>query len=130
MDVRALLSSVTASLLDRKGRVALNVAGAAIGTAAVVLLTALGSGASTNIARELLGLTVEERPLSIEEVIAEGEEMFCTGTAWTLQSVREIVYRDRTVTFEGETTRKQLYDMLRGIQLGEREDPFDWIRKV
>jgi putative ABC transport system permease protein len=41
-----------ASILDRKARVALNVAGTAIGTAAVILLVALGQGAKESIISE------------------------------------------------------------------------------
>jgi branched-chain amino acid aminotransferase len=82
------------------------------------------------IARDVLKIRVEERPLPIEEVIEEGEEMFCTGTAWTLQGIREIVYRDRTCGFRKEETRKALLEILRGIQTGAREDPFGWVREV
>lgn len=94
------------------------------------ILPGITRDSTIRVARELHGLQVEERPLSIEEVCDEGVEMFCTGTAWTLQSVREIEYRDRTVSFTSEETRHILYDTLRGIQLGEREDPFDWILEV
>src|SRR4029453_10453230 len=80
------------------------------------------------VARKLLGLKVEERALPIEEVVDAGEEVFCTGTAWTLQSVREIVYRDRTVSFPADATRKALLDALRGIQTGAKPDPFGWTR--
>jgi branched-chain amino acid aminotransferase len=81
-------------------------------------------------ARKVLGLKVEERALSIDEAIEEGEELFCTGTAWTLQSVREIVYRDRLYRFPMESTRKALLDVIRGIQTGVREDIFGWTREV
>ena len=83
-----------------------------------------------DVARKLLHMKVEERALPIEEVIAEGEELFCTGTAWTIQSVREIVYKDRTYEFPVEGARKALLEALRGIQTGAREDPFGWTREV
>ena len=47
------------------------------------------------IAREELGLDVQERPISIDDVLADAREAFCTGTAWTLKSVGEIAFRDR-----------------------------------
>jgi len=81
-------------------------------------------------ARKALGLKVEERPLAIEEVLDDGEELFCTGTAWTLQSVREIVYRDRTHSFPRDATRKALLEIVRGIQTGARKDIFGWTREV
>lgn len=81
-------------------------------------------------ARNILGLEVEERPLSITEIMDEGEELFCTGTAWTVQNVREIVYRDRKVSFPENETCKALLEILRGIQTGNREDPFGWTWEV
>ncbi|MEC8935005.1 MAG: branched chain amino acid aminotransferase, partial [Planctomycetota bacterium] len=77
-----------------------------------------------------LNLDVEERALSIQEVIEDGVEMFCTGTAWTLLSVREIVYNDQVKLLETEDLRGKLLKVLRDIQTGDREDPFDWIREV
>jgi putative ABC transport system permease protein len=56
MDLRELVASVWNSLLDRKARVALNAAGAAIGTGAVVLLVALGSGARDSVLHEFASL--------------------------------------------------------------------------
>ena len=56
MDSRELLASIWHSLLDRKARVALNALGAAIGTAAVVLLVALGSGARDSVLHEFTAL--------------------------------------------------------------------------
>lgn len=83
------------------------------------------------VARDVLGMRVEERPVPIEEVIAEGEELFCTGTAWTVQSVREIVYRERARQFlPAGPAGSALLEVLLGIQTGAREDPFGWTREV
>lgn len=82
------------------------------------------------IARRVLGLEVEERPLPIEEVFEEGEELFCTGTAWTVQSVVELVYRDRTWRPERRELQGKLLDVLLGIQTGAREDAFGWTVEV
>ena len=81
-------------------------------------------------ARDILGIDVDERALSITEIMDEGEELFCTGTAWTVQNVRAIVYRDREVSFPENQTCKALLDILRGIQTGTHEDPFSWTREV
>jgi branched-chain amino acid aminotransferase len=94
------------------------------------ILPGVTRDATIHVAREILKIEVEERPLPIDEVIAEGEELFCSGTAWTIQSVREIVHRDRTVAFPADGTRKALLEVLRGIQTGTREDPFGWTREV
>ena len=56
--------------------------------------------------------------------------MFCTGTAWTLLSVRELVYNDQVKLLETEELRGELLKVLRDIQTGDRKDPFDWIREV
>jgi branched-chain amino acid aminotransferase len=83
-----------------------------------------------HVARTLLRLEVEERPLPIEEVLEEGAELFCTGTAWTIQSVRELVHRGRTYPFPRQETRLALLEILLGMQTGEREDTFGWTHEV
>ena len=93
------------------------------------ILPGVTRDSTIQVARSL-GLTVEERPLPIEEVLEEGEEVFCTGTAWTIQGVREIVYRDRSVSFPQDSTSKRLLEVLRGIQVGTHEDTFGWTREV
>lgn len=78
------------------------------------------------IARDILGMKVEERPISIAEALADGEEMFAAGTAWTLLSVREVVHRDETRVFEKTGARESLLKLLRGIQCGTEHDRFGW----
>jgi hypothetical protein len=56
--------------------------------------------------------------------------MFCTGTAWTVQSVGEVVYRDRSHPFSEESTQRALLEILLGIQTGTREDTFGWTHEV
>jgi branched-chain amino acid aminotransferase len=94
------------------------------------ILPGVTRDSTLRIAREVLRLPVEERPLPIDEVMEEGEEFFCTGTAWTIQSVREIVYRERPKAFPKEEARKALLEVLRGIQTGAREDTFGWTTEV
>jgi branched-chain amino acid aminotransferase len=82
------------------------------------------------VARELLGLTVEERPLSVEELLGETVEVFCTGTAWTVKSVREIAHRERLVRYRPQDVSAQLWEIISGVQTGRRDDPFTWTREV
>jgi branched-chain amino acid aminotransferase len=82
------------------------------------------------VARKVLGLKVEERPVPIEEVLADADEVFATGTAWTVQSVREIVHKDKTYAFPRTSVRSRLLEVILGIQTGAREDPFGWTREV
>ena len=82
------------------------------------------------VAREVLGLTVEERPLAIDEMLADAVEVFCTGTAWTVKSVREIAHRDRVVRLVRQEVRAQLWEIISGVQTGRRDDAFGWTREV
>jgi branched-chain amino acid aminotransferase len=82
------------------------------------------------VAREDLRLDVEERPITIDEVLSEAREAFCTGTAWTLRSCREIVHRGRSVALEGRGVRNALWEIISGIQTGRRADGRGWTRQV
>jgi branched-chain amino acid aminotransferase len=82
------------------------------------------------LARERFNLSVEERPLPIQEVLDSAEEVFCTGTAYTVQSVRELVHRDRVQRYESRRLQGELLAELLGIQRGDREDPFNWVHEL
>ena len=84
------------------------------------------------------GYEVEERHLSIDELMEEGrkgklEEAFGTGTAAVISPVGELYYKGETVTINdfktGELTQK-LYDTLTGIQWGNVKDTYGWTRIV
>lgn len=94
------------------------------------ILPGVTRDSAIRVAREALGVVVEERPVSIDETLSEGEEVFCTGTAWTVQSVRELTYRDRVHSFPASELRRSLLEAIRGIQTGEREDPYGWTTEV
>lgn len=79
------------------------------------------------LAREAFGVECEERPISLEEALDDGEEIFCTGTAWTVINVRELDHGDRIHRFERHDLQQTLVDELRGIQRGERHDRFGWV---
>ncbi len=80
------------------------------------------------------GMDVEERRISIEEVIYasnEGrlKEVFGTGTAAVISPVGEIRHNDTLITINGGKTgtfAQDLFDEITGIQCGEREDRFGW----
>lgn len=82
------------------------------------------------LARDVLGIKVEERPISIDETLADAEEVFAAGTAWTLLSVGELVHRGRAHRFAATETRAALLKLLRGIQCGADEDRFGWTKEV
>ena len=80
------------------------------------------------------GLKVSERPISIDEVVAEAKsgslkEMFATGTAAVISPVGEICYKDELIQIaDGQTgdLSIKLYDEITSIQYGLKEDPFGW----
>jgi branched-chain amino acid aminotransferase len=94
------------------------------------ILAGVTRDSTIQVARRILGLEVQERPIPIEELLDDADEMFCTGTAWTIQSIREVVYRGVSRPFAGDTTRRALLEELLGIQTGARKDPFGWTHEV
>jgi len=80
------------------------------------------------------GITVTERPIAIDEVlatIADGslQEIFASGTAAVISPVGALSYQDREYPINGGKTgpfAQRLYDELQGIQYGTRPDPFGW----
>ena len=84
------------------------------------------------------GYEVIEGKLAIDAVMQAGkdgtlEEVFGTGTAAVVSPVKELVWKDDSVTISGgkigELTQK-LYDTLTGIQWGKIEDTKGWITPV
>jgi len=80
------------------------------------------------------GLTVVERPVSIEEVIdgcksGSLKEMFATGTAAVISPVGLICYKGEDYQVaDGQTGElsEKFYDEITGIQYGRRDDLFGW----
>jgi len=84
------------------------------------------------------GIPVEERPVSIEELVsahAEGklQEAFGTGTAVTIAPVGELTWNGKPMQLSGgkigQLTQK-LYDEVIGIQFGLRPDDRNWMRLI
>ncbi len=84
-----------------------------------------------------MGLTVEERSLSIDEIIAaykagQLHEVFGTGTAATISMIKELRYKDFEMKFDvsswktGPTIKKWVTD----IREGRREDKYNWMQKI
>ncbi|NHI93251.1 MAG: branched-chain amino acid aminotransferase [Candidatus Lokiarchaeota archaeon] len=81
------------------------------------------------LAKEKLGMRVEERDVSYEEVF-EASEVFCTGTAAVVTPIGSIAFEGKEYTYNnfkvGAITQK-LYDLLTKIQLRELDDPYGWV---
>ena len=86
------------------------------------------------VAKEYLGLDVEEREVYLDEVKDFAECGLC-GTAAVISPVGKIVDHGKEICLPsgmsdmGPVTRK-LYDTLTGIQMGRLEAPEGWIRVV
>lgn len=84
-----------------------------------------------------MGFTVEERPLSIDEIIEAHKsgtlhEVFGTGTAATISLIRELRYKDLVIQFDTENwkTAPKLKEWLTDIREGRREDKYEWMWKI
>ena len=84
------------------------------------------------------GIPVEESTIDIEELFraaqsGELEEAFGTGTAAVISPIGELNWRDEKVVINGGQTGEissKLYNTLTGIQRGNLEDPFGWMKEV
>ncbi|NLT96531.1 MAG: branched-chain amino acid aminotransferase [Clostridia bacterium] len=84
------------------------------------------------------GTPVEERKISIDEVITAGkngtlEEIFGTGTAAVISPVGKLAYGDEIITIDNygeDSTALKLYNYITGIQYGRIIDEFGWIVKI
>ena len=88
------------------------------------------------LARERHGLTVVERPITLNEVaeaadVGTLEEVFVTSTALQIRPVSRVVDGERTIDFPEETPwADQLHQDLIAIQRGDADDKWGWISKV
>ena len=86
------------------------------------------------VAKEILGLEVEERPVKLAELENFVECGVC-GTAAVICPVGKVVDHGREICFAsgmekmGPVTQK-LYDTLTDIQMGRIEGPKGWIRRI
>jgi branched-chain amino acid aminotransferase len=86
------------------------------------------------VAKEYLGLEVEEREVYMDEVKDFAECGLC-GTAAVISPVGKIVDHDKEICFpsgmsEMGPVTKRLYDTLTGIQMGRIEAPEGWIKVI
>lgn len=87
-----------------------------------------------SIARDYLGMEVEEREVYFDEVKDFAECGLC-GTAAVISPVGRIVDHGKEICFPsgmeqmGEVTKK-LYDTLTGMQMGRIEAPEGWIKVI
>lgn len=83
-------------------------------------------------------IPVREEKISIEEVFAahargELEEVFGAGTAAVISPVGELTWKDQSIIINDNQIgqlSQDIYNEMTGIQLGKKEDPFNWTVKV
>lgn len=86
------------------------------------------------VAKEYLGLEVEEREVLLEEVKDFAECGLC-GTAAVISPVGKIVDHGKEICFPSGMEKmgpviQKLYDTLTGIQMGRIEAPEGWIKRI
>lgn len=87
-----------------------------------------------HVAKEYLGLEVEEREVYLDELKDFAECGLC-GTAAVISPVGKVVDHGREICFPSGMTEmgpvtKKLYDTLTGIQMGRIEAPKGWIHVI
>jgi branched-chain amino acid aminotransferase len=114
-----------------------------IGTTAITpdltqgtILDGITRQSSITLLKEM-GFKVEERPLSIDDIIDAYKagllyEVFGTGTAATISFIKELRYKDFVMQFDIENwkTAPTLKKWLTDIREGRREDKYNWMQKV
>ena len=82
------------------------------------------------VAKDYLGMEVEERPVAVSE-IGEFAECGLCGTAAVISPVGTIVDHDKEYHYAGfGPTIEKLYNTLTGIQMGTIEAPEGWIKVI
>ncbi len=84
-----------------------------------------------------MGLTVEERHISIDEVVeayhnAELKEVFGSGTAATISMIKELRYKELSMTFDTDkwTISPEVKRRLTAIREGKEADTHEWMYKI
>ena len=86
------------------------------------------------VAKDYLGLEVEERVIKVEE-LADFAECGLCGTAAVISPVGKVVDHGKEICFPAGMTEmgpvtKKLYDTLTGIQMGRLPAPEGWIDEI
>jgi branched-chain amino acid aminotransferase len=83
------------------------------------------------------GFEVEERPLTIDEIVTayfDGslKEIFGTGTAATISMIKELTYKDKQMTFDVTkwNIAPEIKRRMDAIKYGLEPDNYDWMIKI
>ena len=82
------------------------------------------------VAKDYLGMEVEEREVALSE-IGDFSECGLCGTAAVISPVGKIIDHGKEISYAGMgPVIQKLYDTLRGIQMGQIEGPEGWIQEI
>ncbi|MEM9423471.1 MAG: aminotransferase class IV, partial [Spirochaetota bacterium] len=82
------------------------------------------------------GISVEERPISIDELLSDAAELFATGTGAGLVPIHSLSYQQQNYDLpslnyaKGQSLGTRLQQRLKGIQYGLLPDPYNWLVKI
>ncbi len=97
------------------------------------ILPSITNKSLMHLAEHDLGMTVENRPVRVEE-IHHLAEAGCCGTAAVITPIKSLTYQGETITYcetdEVGPYSKKLYDLLTSIQVGDVPDKYGWNRKI
>jgi branched-chain amino acid aminotransferase len=84
------------------------------------------------LAKEVYRMKVEERDISVAEVVQDAKECFITGTAAIITSVSDIGWNNKNhnINRNNYQLANALYEKLISIQLQREEDPYNWVTEV
>jgi branched-chain amino acid aminotransferase len=92
---------------------------------------------STMVLLKEMGFNVEERALSIDDIIDAHKagilyEVFGTGTAATISFIKELRYKDYVMQFDVNSwkTAPSLKTQLNAIRYGQAADTYEWMYKI
>lgn len=92
---------------------------------------------STIVILKELGLTIEERALSMDEIVEAYKagilyEVFGSGTAATISMIKELCYKDYTMYFDVDKWKisPEVKSRLSAIKEGKASDKYGWMYKV
>ena len=100
------------------------------------ILAGVTRGSVITLLKEM-GLTVEERSISIDEIMDAYKagllkEVFGTGTAATISLIKELRYKDYIMQFDTDKwqTAPEIKNRLNDIRYGKKEDNHGWMVKI
>ncbi|MDQ6757735.1 MAG: branched-chain amino acid aminotransferase [Bacteroidota bacterium] len=92
---------------------------------------------STMVLLKEMGFHVEERPISINDIVDAYKagllyEVFGTGTAATISMIKELCYKDLVMKFDTDQwqTAPEIKRRMTAIREGRVADKYDWMYKV